>query len=67
MADIRLLGPAPAPMERRAGRFRAQLLVEADNRAQLQRFLTAWRADVAALPEAGRTRWSLDVDPVELF
>jgi primosomal protein N' (replication factor Y) len=64
---VRLLGPAPAPMEKRAGRYRAQLLVEAGTRPGLQRFLGAWRAAVAELPEAGRTRWSLDVDPVELF
>ncbi len=66
-AGIRLLGPAPAPMERRAGRFRAQLLVEATVRSRLQQFLSGWRAGITALPEATRIRWSLDVDPVELF
>ncbi|MBW7930582.1 MAG: primosomal protein N' [Gammaproteobacteria bacterium] len=66
-AGIRLLGPAPAPMERRAGRYRAQLLVEAGNRGRLQRFLAAWRSEVAVLPAAARIRWSLDVDPLELF
>ncbi|QOJ32934.1 MAG: primosomal protein N' [Gammaproteobacteria bacterium] len=65
--QVRLLGPAPAPMERRAGRYRAQLLAEAANRSRLQGFLAAWRESIAALPEAGRVRWSLDVDPVDLF
>lgn len=65
--DLRLLGPAPAPMERRAGRYRAQVLVEAASRSRLQQFLATWRERVAALPEAGHTRWSLDVDPVDLF
>jgi primosomal protein N' (replication factor Y) (superfamily II helicase) len=64
---IRLLGPAPAPMEKRAGRFRAQLLVESAARPRLQRFLTAWRPAVAELPDSARTRWSLDVDPIELY
>lgn len=63
---VRLLGPAPSAMERRAGRYRAQLLVESASRAELQKFLLPWRAAIAALPEAGRTRWSLDVDPIEL-
>jgi primosomal protein N' (replication factor Y) len=54
-------------MEKRAGRYRAQLLVETTHRAKLQQFLTAWRPLISALPEASRTRWSLDVDPVELF
>ncbi len=67
MQEVRLLGPAPAPMEKRAGRYRAQLLVETATRPRLQRFLAEWRELVAGLPEAGRTRWSLDVDPVELF
>ncbi len=66
-AQLRLLGPASAPMEKRAGRYRAQLLVETESRARLQQFLGDWRALIAALPEAARTRWSLDVDPVELF
>ncbi|MCC7257823.1 MAG: primosomal protein N' [Gammaproteobacteria bacterium] len=64
---VRLAGPAPAPMEKRAGRHRAQLLVETTTRPRLQRFLAAWRERLDALPAAGRTRWSLDVDPVELF
>ncbi len=63
---VRLLGPAPAPMERRAGRYRAQLLAESASRAKLHRFLAGWREALAALPAAGRTRWSLDVDPLEL-
>jgi primosomal protein N' (replication factor Y) len=64
---IELLGPAPAPMERRGGRYRAQLLVHATRRAGLQPFLGAWRERFAELPEARRVRWSLDVDPIELF
>jgi primosomal protein N' (replication factor Y) len=64
---IEILGPAPAPMEKRAGRFRAQLLVQAGARAALQKFLGAWRERIGALPAAGRTRWSLDVDPIDLF
>lgn len=64
---VRLLGPAPAPMERRAGRYRAQLLVESASRPRLQHFLAAWRMRLDALPATRRVRWSLDVDPVELF
>jgi primosomal protein N' (replication factor Y) len=66
-AGVNLLGPAPATMEKRAGRYRAQLLVEASQRRQLQRFLGAWRPRIAELPGAARTRWSLDVDPIDLL
>ena len=63
----RCSGPAPAPMERRAGRYRGQLLLQAAARRDLQRFLPAFRAAIAALPAQRRVRWSLDVDPSELF
>jgi len=64
--SIRLLGPAPAAMARRAGRHRAQLLVESASRAALQSFLAAWVSAVAALKAPRQLRWSLDVDPAEV-
>jgi primosomal protein N' (replication factor Y) len=64
---LKVLGPAPAPMERRAGRYRGQLLLQATARRDLQRCLPEFRAAVAALPAQRRVRWSLDVDPSELF
>ena len=64
---IRLLGPAPAAMAKRAGRYHAQLLVESAERAPLHRFLDAWLPALESLPSARRVRWALDVDPIELF
>ncbi len=64
---VRLLGPVPAAMAKRAGRYHAQLLVESAQRSRLHEFLDAWLAQVEALPSARRVRWSLDVDPIELF
>jgi primosomal protein N' (replication factor Y) len=54
-------------MERRAGRYRAQLLVQSRRRGPLHAFLTAWLAAVEVLPETRRVRWSLDVDPMEMY
>ncbi len=65
--DLKILGPAAAPMERRAGRFRAQLLLRAGAPASLQRLLAIWIPLVEKLPDAKRVRWSVDVDPAELF
>ena len=62
---VRILGPAPAAMARRAGRHHAQLLVESAGRAALQSLLRRWLPRVEELPEARRVRWSLDVDPLE--
>ena len=63
---VSVLGPVPSPMERRAGRYRAQLLVDATSRAALQRFLPGWIAELESLPSARKVRWSVDVDPQEM-
>ncbi len=66
-SSIMLLGPLPAPMERRAGRYRAQVLIQADGRRPLHRLLAPWTPALEGLKSARKVRWSLDVDPVELF
>lgn len=66
-AGLNVLGPASAPMERRAGRYRGQLLLQAGSRRELQQLLPAWREAVAGIETQRRVRWSLDIDPVDLF
>jgi primosomal protein N' (replication factor Y) len=65
--NVKLLGPVPAAMAKRAGRHHAQLLVESPERGALHRFLDAWLPEVEQLQSARRVRWALDVDPGELF
>jgi primosomal protein N' (replication factor Y) len=64
---VDVLGPAPAGMQRRAGHFRAQLLLRGRSRAALHRGLLEWLPSVEALPAPRALRWSLDVDPTDLF
>ncbi len=64
---LELLGPVPAPMERRAGRYRAHLLVQAAQRQPLHRFLDRWTGLLWAERKDRQVRWSLDVDPMELY
>jgi primosomal protein N' (replication factor Y) len=64
---IRLLGPVPAAMARRAGRYHSQLLLESTDRAALHRLLGGWLERVGELPGARQVRWALDVDPIDLF
>ncbi len=65
---VELLGPITSPMERRAGRYRAQLLLQASSRAQLHRLLTPLCSNLENLASARQSRWSLDVDPpIDLF
>jgi primosomal protein N' (replication factor Y) len=62
-----VLGPAPAPMERLGGRFRAQLLLQSDKRSTLNESLSQLCLSIDNLPGARKCRWSIDVDPVDLF
>lgn len=66
-ARLDVMGPAPAPMERIGGRFRAQLLLQAELRSILNERLTGLCRQIDQLPGARRCRWSIDVDPVDLF
>jgi primosomal protein N' (replication factor Y) len=66
-AVVQLQGPMPAPMERRAGRFRTQLLVKSTDRQSLQRLLTAVIPQIEQLKLHRNLRWSIDVDPVDLI
>ena len=66
-SGVELLGPIPAPMERRAGRYRAQLLLQAPRRQDLQQLLMHWVKDLNHIKSSRRVRWSLDVDPMELL
>lgn len=67
IAAVRILGPVSAPMERRAGRFHAQLLLQSTDRHALHQLLSALRQELEADTKARRVRWSMDVDPIELF
>ena len=66
-AAVKILGPAPAPMIRRAGLHRAQLLLHAVTPGPLQTLLANLLPRLEELPETKRVRWSVDVDPIELF
>ncbi|MCW8945613.1 MAG: primosomal protein N' [Sedimenticola sp.] len=64
---VEFWGPVPAPMERRAGRYRAHLLLQSNQRSDLQRLLPQWVNFLSGLKSARRVRWSIDVDPQEMF
>ncbi len=65
--DVQVLGPVPATMERRAGRVRAQLLLQARSRAPLHRTLDRILAALENDKASRSVRWHVDVDPVDLL
>jgi primosomal protein N' (replication factor Y) len=66
-SKLQIAGPMPAPMPLRAGRQRGQLLIEAANRRDLHASVRPWSMQLAQLPSARKVRWSLDVDPIDLY
>ena len=66
-AGIEMIGPLPAPMQRRAGRFRSQLLVHTAER-KLSRMAARTLVEQAQRLSARKgLNWSLDVDPQDMF
>jgi primosomal protein N' (replication factor Y) len=65
--QLRVLGPVDAPMARKAGRHRAQLLLQSTDRRTLHVLLRELRLLLEQEPAARKVRWSIDVDPIELF
>lgn len=62
-----IYGPVSAPMEKRAGRYRFQLLIQSGSRQTMKRFLTPWIEYLGNLPDSRKVRWSLDIDPQDMI
>jgi primosomal protein N' (replication factor Y) len=59
---VTVFDPVPAPLARRAGFERGQVVVQGTRREPLRQFLAQWRAALVELPDR-RVRSALDVDP----
>ncbi len=62
-----VIGPMPAPMDRKAGKYRRQLMFQTKERHLLQQGFEIALPQIEALPLAKRCRWSLDRDPQDLL
>ena len=60
---VDLLGPVPAVMERKAGRYRYQLLFQSEHRKHLHHVLN--KLILILANQRTKVRWSLDIDPQE--
>lgn len=67
LQSVDVLGPIPAPMEKRAGRYRAQLLLQSKERPALHKVCQPLMQQLSNHPMAKRVRWSLDIDPQEML
>lgn len=64
--EVRVAGPVPATMERRAGKFRALLILTASRRPALAHTIRELLALIDNAPLRNRVRWHLDIDPEEV-
>lgn len=62
-----VFGPVVAPMERIAGRYRYQLLLQTSDRKILNWLLSHLRVVLETDKYARKVRWSIDVDPLDFF
>ncbi len=62
---ITIWGPIPAPMERKANRFHAHMVMLAQDRAQLHLHLRTWWPNLLQ-QKPSQMKLSLDIDPQEL-
>ena len=64
--DVMVLGPAPAPLARKADLHRMQLLVTSPSRKKRQDALTQMRQWLTMEKVGQGVRWNIDVDPMDL-
>ena len=65
--QVEVMGPIPAAMERRAGRYRSMLVIQSIDRKPLHRVLASLAQQIDALPLGRKVRWSLDIDPIDMY
>ena len=66
-ATVSALGPVTAPMFKRAGQFRYQLLLQSSSRQALHQLLDGLLPAIESLKLSKSVKWSLDVDPQDLY
>ncbi|QEP43275.1 primosomal protein N' [Ectothiorhodospiraceae bacterium BW-2] len=65
--DLDCFGPVAAPLSRRRGYSRWQLLLQSRRRETLHTPLLQQLPLWERLPQARRVRWSIDIDPLDLY
>jgi primosomal protein N' (replication factor Y) len=64
--SLAVMGPAPAPLPRKANQYRMQLLIKSSSRKTLKISLTQVREWLTINRLSNSVRWNIDVDPMDL-
>lgn len=65
-SDCMMAGPMPAPMEKRAGKYRFHLMIQSKGRTALHQLLQLMIVNIPSLESSKKVRWSIDIDPQDL-
>jgi primosomal protein N' (replication factor Y) len=65
--DVGLIGPLPSPMQRRAGKFRCQLVLIAPGRPAAQAAAGLLVNLAESQPARHGLKWTIDIDPQDVF
>lgn len=65
--NLKIIGPLPSPMPKRAGRYRAQMLLQAATRSRLHSATRAMCEQLDRIRAPSQLRWSIDIDPVDIY
>jgi len=66
LAGCVFAGPIPAAMEKKAGKYRFHLIIQAKQRRDLHRAIKQLLVTIKQNPWHNKVRWSLDIDPQDL-
>ena len=64
---IKIMQPVYSPMAKQKNLYRAQLLVTSPSRGARQQFLKKWIQQIERYKFKASLRWSIDVDPLDLY
>jgi primosomal protein N' (replication factor Y) len=65
-ASIEIIGPVAATMEKKAGFYRAQLILQSPHRSLLKNAMALMLQHIEQQKKLSGLRWSIDVDPMEI-
>ncbi len=64
--QIEIMGPFPSTLEKKAGVFRLQLILQSIQRSEIKKAVSGFLESMENQKKVSGLRWILDVDPVEV-